>query len=298
MNCLPGGGPVPLEALGRDGDGLPPYTACLSTSASPTTSRCSTTGFGYDALPHLVDIVGLHLVMYLLARAAEWTGREPRLVLEIVAPRRTTVRDLAVESYQANAQSTLAAVEGYITREVEGSDAWRSACAVYGDRERREALREALWETVRWDEARPQGESSLSPDPSRLIEDLRAAARTRHEAHLGDAHARYAQAIGLASRRGTRRVRYAPNDQLLKSLVLAVVPERMEFQAFLEALWSRYRMVIGDRQASEFLGDGGSDQSAFQDNALRLEKRLASLGLLRRLSDACAFVENPMGGES
>jgi hypothetical protein len=154
-----------------------------------------------------------------------------------------------------------------------------------------------LWEKVGWDEARPgvERERAMSADPAQLMKDLRAQAQKRHEAHLGEVHARYAQAIGLASRRGTRRVRYAPNDQLLKSLVLAVVPERMEFQEFLDELWKRYRMVIGHHQAKAFVGEGQSDQVAFDENARRLEMRLASLGLLRRLSDACAYVENPMG---
>lgn len=250
---------------------------------------------GYDVLPHLVDLIGLHLVLYLLARAAEWTSGEPRMVLEIIAPKRTTVRDLAVETFQANGQRSLAAVEGFIAREVEGSTGWRAACALDDERERREALRAVLWDKVRWDDARPQGDRPISGDPEQLLKELRAQAQKRHEAHLGEVHARYAQAIGLASRRGTRRVRYAPNDQLLKSLVLAVVPERMEFQRFLEELWSRYRMVIGHHQAKDYLGDGGSDQVAFEENARRLEMRLASLGLLRRLSDACAYVENPMG---
>lgn len=250
---------------------------------------------GYDVLPHLVDLIGLHLVLYLLARAAEWSPGEPRLVLEIIAPKRTAVRDLAVETFQANSQRSLAAVEGFIDREVAASPEWRAACAVDDERERREALRAVLWAKVRWDETRPQGEHATSGDPEQLLRELRAQAQKRHEAHLGEVHARYAQAIGLASRRGTRRTRYAPNDQLLKSLVLAVVPERMEFQRFLEELWRRYRMVIGHHQAKEYLGDGGSDQVAFEENARRLEMRLASLGLLRRLSDACAYVENPMG---
>lgn len=250
---------------------------------------------GYDVLPHLVDLIGLHLVLYLLARAAEWSHGDARMVLEIIAPKRTAVRDLAVETFQANSQRSLAAVEGFIDREVEASPEWRSACAVDDERERREALRTVLWEKVRWDEARPQGDGLASGDPEHLLRELRAQAQKRHEGHLGEVHARYAQAIGLASRRGTRRVRYAPNDQLLKSLVLAVVPERMEFQRFLEELWRRYRMVIGHHQAKDYLGDGGSDQVAFEENARRLEMRLASLGLLRRLSDACAYVENPMG---
>ena len=38
---------------------------------------------------------------------------------------------------------------------------------------------------------------------------------------------------------------------------------------------------------------GNADQEDFSDNARRLEERLASLGLLKRLSDSCAYVENP-----
>lgn len=40
------------------------------------------------------------------------------------------------------------------------------------------------------------------------------------------------------------------------------------------------------------------DQEAFSDNAARLEARLLGLGLLRRLSDACSFVENPFFSEA
>ncbi len=35
------------------------------------------------------------------------------------------------------------------------------------------------------------------------------------------------------------------------------------------------------------------DKKAFQANSRRLEQRLGSLGLLRRLSDGCAYVVNP-----
>jgi hypothetical protein len=36
------------------------------------------------------------------------------------------------------------------------------------------------------------------------------------------------------------------------------------------------------------------DKRAFQANSERLEVRLKTLGMLRRLSDACAYVENPL----
>jgi hypothetical protein len=103
----------------------------------------------------------------------------------------------------------------------------------------------------------------------------------------------WARAIGLSSRRSSRRVRYAPTDRLLKTLVVTCVPRRLEFKDFLALLADRYGLIIGDHQAQAFIASGDADQEDFSDNARRLEERLASLGLLKRLSDSCAYVENP-----
>lgn len=70
----------------------------------------------------------------------------------------------------------------------------------------------------------------------------------------------------------------------------------MEFQQFLQLLWTRYGLIIGHRQAGAYIGPE-SDQKSFEENARRLEMRLGSLGLLHRLSDACAYVANPFGGD-
>ena len=249
---------------------------------------------GYDALPHLVDLVGLHLVLYILRRATEWAPEDGpvRLVLEIIAPRRTTVRDLAVESFAVNSRRSGKAVGAYITEVVEQSSAWREACAIIDEAERTEAFVRVLNEKVLAEVT----ENERSASPERMLQWLRDAAQRRHAQHLGESHAAYSQAIGLASRRGARRVRYAPSDQLLKTLVLTVVPDRMEFQQFLGELWGRFNMVIGSQQAADILKNGEGDQHAFDENARRLELRLESLGLLTRLSDACAFVENPVRG--
>ena len=88
-------------------------------------------------------------------------------------------------------------------------------------------------------------------------------------------------------------MRYAPTDRLLKSLVLCCVNDRLEFNDFLALLHERYGMVVGDHQARSLINSGQADQEDFSDNATRLEERLASLGLLKRLSDSCAYVENP-----
>jgi hypothetical protein len=42
------------------------------------------------------------------------------------------------------------------------------------------------------------------------------------------------------------------------------------------------------------LGSDDFDKKSFQANSARLQRRLRTLGMLRRLSDACAYVENPL----
>ena len=118
----------------------------------------------------------------------------------------------------------------------------------------------------------------------------------RHKQHVGKVHGTWARLIGLSSRRSSRRVRYAPTDRLLKTLVVCCVTTRLEFKDFLALLHQRYGFVIGDQQARQYIDSGSADQEDFSDNARRLEERLASLGLLKRLSDSCAYVENPFQG--
>jgi hypothetical protein len=89
-------------------------------------------------------------------------------------------------------------------------------------------------------------------------------------------------------------MRYAPNDALLKALILANVDNRMDFRALLQRLFERYGLVIGEAEAKIALDPDDYDEKAFAANSARLERRLRTLGMLRRLSDACAYVENPM----
>jgi hypothetical protein len=249
---------------------------------------------GYDVLPHLVDLLGLHLMLYFLRRAADWVRpNSVRLVVEIVAPKRSTVRDLATDTFQRNNLLSKLAVDRFIDDEIVANPQWAGACSSNDPFGEAMAfiLGKVAWRALRGGGAEYTGARS----PAALLEELRKTAQRRHGQHLANFHSSYARAIGLASKRGTRGVRYAPNDQLLKSLVFAVVPRRMEFQQFLETLYGRYSLIIGHRQANDLIG-ADSDRRAFEENARRLEMRLGSLGLLRRLSDACAYVENPFGG--
>ncbi len=68
----------------------------------------------------------------------------------------------------------------------------------------------------------------------------------------------------------------------------------MDYSEFLDLLYRRYGLVIGEREAVQVLSDDEFDRKSFQLNSARLERRLRTLGMLRRLSDACAYVENPL----
>ena len=119
----------------------------------------------------------------------------------------------------------------------------------------------------------------------------------RHRQHVANIHRNYGREIGLVSRRGTVKLRYAPNDSLLKTLLFANVEKRIELHQFLERLHRRYGIIFSDKEAEQVLPKGEFDKKVFQANSRRLEQRLGSLGLLRRLSDGCAYVVNPYCGE-
>jgi hypothetical protein len=129
----------------------------------------------------------------------------------------------------------------------------------------------------------------------KLIETLVDMALSRHEQHVGKIHASWSRAIGLSSRRLARRTRYAPNDRLIKTLVVAIVDDRMQFDEFLSEAKRRYGIVIGDAEGSRLVADKKVDQEVLSENRANLEARLVGLGLVRRLSDSCSFVENPFG---
>src|SRR5690606_26784245 len=99
--------------------------------------------------------------------------------------------------------------------------------------------------------------------PEQLLEFFIEKAIKRHKQHVDNFHRVWGKEVGFSSRRGARRIRYAPQDLFLKSLVYCVVPKRMEFQEFLEELYDRYGFIIGERQAHKFAQYGQADLQAF-----------------------------------
>ncbi|MDQ3665793.1 MAG: hypothetical protein M3410_04175, partial [Acidobacteriota bacterium] len=246
---------------------------------------------GFDVLPHLVNLIGLHLLRYQLTVARQLLGfSDPvRLICEVVAPRKTLVREVSCDLYQENNQLPARAVEIFISK-IEDSPRWQKALTESDAFEKCLAI---LREEARWGE-----DYEGQRDPQLLIAALRQAAMKRHRQHVANIHRNYGGEIGLVSKRGTIRLRYAPTDSLLRTLLFANVAKRTELHQFLDKLYRRYGIVFGDKEAEQVLPSDQLDKKAFQANSRRLEQRLSSLGLLRRLSDGCAYVINPYWTET
>jgi len=244
----------------------------------------------YDALVHLIAITGLNMLLYFLERAKRVSGDdEPvEIVCEIVSKERTKVRALSGDSYQFNQGLPAKAIRAYV-ESIRQADGWAEAASNdFPEAERIKLMRERFqWPSI-------DGDDDYSGDsPDALVGKLAELALARHEQHVGKIHASWSRAIGLSSRRLSRRTRYAPSDRFLKSIVVAIVDDRMQFDEFLTEARRRYGLVLGDADGERLVEAKQVDQVELSENRDNLETRLVGLGLVRRLSDSCSFVENP-----
>ena len=229
---------------------------------------------GFDALPHLVNLIGLHLVKYQLtvARDVASIATPYYMICEVVAPRKTLVRELASETYQSNNLLSAQALDSYLDT-IERLPDW---CAAREKPSPYAHCRQILEKTVLWG-----SDYDGTSDPDSLLTELKRVAKKRHNQHVANVHRSYGRAIGLISKRGTNRLRYAPSDDLLRTIIFANVDRRAEFGLFLEQVFRKYGLIFGDKEALQVLDDNECDIKTFQANARRLEQRLASLGLLK-----------------
>jgi hypothetical protein len=246
----------------------------------------------YDALEHLIAISGLNMLLYFLERAKRIAGDDDpvEMVCEIVSKERTKVRALSGDSYQFNQGLPAKAVRAYV-ESIRQDPLWSNAASSeFPEAEQIKLMRERFqWPSL--DGGDDEDYAGKSPDA--LIGDLVELALARHEQHVGKIHASWSRSIGLSSRRLSRRTRYAPNDRLLKSIVVAIVEDRMQFDEFLAEVKRRYGLVLGDAEGARLVDAKLVDQEELSENRDNLESRLVGLGLVRKLSDSCSFVENP-----
>jgi hypothetical protein len=239
----------------------------------------------HDIVPHLITVSSFHVVLYQLKVACELLDRpQPRFICEVVAPSWTTVRKQSIACFDANRSLSLGALEAYINNFV-NNFAWRAA--INGDSPVEEA-KEALVDAFGW----KSDAAFVSPDD--ILQAFRREARERHARHVANVHSTLGRGIGLISTRGrTNRNRYAPSDSFLRAMVLANVSTPVEFREFLDHLYRRYGLAFSKTAAEDALPNSKLSRTDFEHNADRLERRLASLGLLKRQSDGCAYIINP-----
>lgn len=246
----------------------------------------------YDALEHVIAISGLNMLLYFLERAKRIAGDDDpvEIVCEIVSKERTKVRALSGDSYQFNQGLPAKAVRAHVEG-IRMDAAWaEAASSEFPEAERVRLMRERF----QWPSADVGDDEDYSGEnPDALVLRLTDLALARHEQHVGKIHTSWSRAIGLSSRRLSRRTRYAPNDRLLKSLVVTIVDDRMQFDEFLAEAKKRYGLVLGDAEGARLVDAKLVDQEELSENRDNLEARLVGLGLVRRLSDSCSFVENP-----
>ncbi len=91
--------------------------------------------------------------------------------------------------------------------------------------------------------------------------------------------------------------RYTSADSFLQMLVFTIVRpgQKMEYHSFLDRLYKKYGIVIGDSQAKQsgLYRESRLNVRHFQDNEKALREKLQHNGLLIEFSDATAMICNP-----
>lgn len=245
-----------------------------------------------DAFQFLGPLLGFHLYLYGIETANHWVGKDglPPLVCEILAPRIDLVRKAAGESYLFNDALGNQAVRKYLNATVFHDPDLQAILSnpSIDALAKRDYLIAHLGRTV------SLKNTLEATEHDKLAEQLFSFAQQQYRNGTAEGLTSLATGCGLASRRGTNRLRYAPTDELLRALVLANVSAPMEESAFLRHLYKRYRLVIGPVEAKIEVPQFLFDDSDFKKNRDRLGQHLIGMGLAQRMSDACTYILNPM----
>ncbi|MGH7931476.1 MAG: hypothetical protein ACREQV_27225, partial [Candidatus Binatia bacterium] len=166
---------------------------------------------GFDALPHLVTLGAFHVMLYQLRVSSDLVCRPLHFICEVVAPKKTLVREQSSLNYQENSLLSQKAVEAFLAG-ITSSERWQQAksqASAFA------ACKAILEEQIRWPNDPEDYEGCSEPDS--LIAELKRAAIAHHKQHVASVHRQYGRDVGLVSKRGTNRLRYAPTDSLLKT---------------------------------------------------------------------------------
>lgn len=246
----------------------------------------------FDVMKHLI---AFNLYLYALETSNHWCGTlSPAVIVcEVMNTKSDVVRQYSGVCKRDNEDKALKAVENYCEQLIENNQGLREMLA---DEHQTEDVKVASLNQFL------SNELSLKRSPNRTTveaykKDVMGMAKEACRRNVIPALASLGRTAGLTTKQGTNRLRYAPSDSLIRALVLANVPERMEEVKLLEKLFERYRIVISDTHAGQVLPEQFVESSHYEKNKERFTRRLMALGLATRMSDACTYVKNPYKDE-
>ena len=248
-----------------------------------------------DLLDPLMRLSALHQIIYILDRAhTTKTGDPPDsfppFVFELAgSARKNPVQRISVRQYSSHLRLPRQAIDSFIDAFAQSSH-WQG---VLGTSTEHVHAANILKEMFKW--KKDDNDSVRGNDtPNAILENFRLSAVKGSKRSIWATFAAQTKGVGMVLAKRRAGTWYAPNDAFVEALVLGNVRGPTELGVFLNTLYKRYRIVIGQEQGQRAFGsDRAISLEQLKINEQRLEQRLRVLGFVDRKSDGCAFVVNP-----
>lgn len=245
-------------------------------------------------LAPLSSITALHMVRYYAEVGQERFGITAKPIpLDMSDGTLRDIRDLGKIMLTQHQEAIRQATRKFIDDTLEDSADWR-ACT--DDPHQDEAVRSANAQSAVERAFRTKLKDGRAQPKTKeeWRDDLVALSLSRKRGNPSTVVKPLGEKGGFVSSRPRAGTWFAGSDAFLEALVHANVGDTpIELEDFASRLFERYGIVIGPAEAAAYLGGMSINTASYRRNFLHLEERLASLGLLKRLSDDCAFVLNP-----
>lgn len=277
-----------------------------------------------ETLDLLAHLICFHLLIYVYHRtqspeeATCDTGRcldarRPTILVDCLEGRSPHLRRVSSSLYKELEQLQLQRARGYVeklvdTWAIERADDPSFAQNLVDKAEQhfnvrslhRSNLRDYESEVERLERAFARGQIGAEEHAREYSSILATLLITRFRKQFLGVHRKLARSTGFVlPNRGTSQ-RYVLGDTLLKAIVLANVRpgRRLEYGAFLEQIYQRYGLVVGQREArtSGLYDRRPINVEYYNDNMNALENKLKNAWLLEQYSDATALVVNGWAG--
>jgi hypothetical protein len=252
-------------------------------------------------LQRIITLASISVFMHAATRASEWAGTPRRILLLDASGTRispvASASELLVTRLLEDGRSYMARVLADLLREINGdwatdplgalAELARTKAEKKGGGMNSKVLAEVLEE--------------ISETDGSILDDLPALLVDRVDGSSGRSLDGFLRLFGvrcglLYPQQKNPNKRLVPADRALEVMTVSAfdaVGQQLEYRDFLDALYDRWRVVVGGRpEDGALLVEAGAnvDSASLAENSERLLSRLEALGLARRLADSIAVV--------